>query len=56
MAGMELDVVELDGRLAVAFPEAPEGFESDLVRLEENDYQIRGGQFDGARISFSLDV
>ena len=55
MAGMELDVVELDGRLAIAFPDAPEGFESDLVRLEENDYQIRGGQFDGARIFFSLD-
>lgn len=55
MAGMELDIVEIDGDLAIAFPEAPRGYESDLVPFGANEYEIRGGQFDGARISFSPD-
>ena len=55
MAGMELDVVEIDGALAVSFPEAPRGFESDLISLGAHEYEIRGGQFDGARVSFALD-
>ena len=55
MSGMELDVVDLGDRLAVAFPEAPPGFESDLVLLDGDDYQIGGGQFDGARITFTVD-
>ena len=55
MAGMELDVVEIDGRLAVAFPEAPPGYESSLVSVADDEYEVRGGQFDGVRISFTLD-
>ena len=55
LSGMELDVVELEDRLAVSFPEAPEGLESDLIPLDDGEYQIRGGQFDGALISFALD-
>ncbi|MDH3249905.1 MAG: hypothetical protein OEQ47_13135 [Acidimicrobiia bacterium] len=55
MAGMEFDVVEIDDRPAIAFPEAPPGFESELVAVAADEFEIHGGQFEGARLSFALD-
>lgn len=55
MAGMEFDIVEAGDNLVVAFPEAPEGFEAALEQTDGDEYVIRGGQFDGAQMSFATD-
>ncbi len=55
MVGMDVDIVEIGDDLAIAFPEAPEGFESRLEEIGEGEYVVRGGQFGGSRISFALD-
>jgi hypothetical protein len=55
MVGMDVDIVEIGDALAIAFPEAPPRYESRLVEIGQDEYVVRGGQFDGSRISFTLD-
>jgi len=50
--GMALEVQERDGGLVAAVPHVPPGYEIVLEQLEEDTFQLYGGQLDGGTVKF----